>query len=169
MKDAEVRAAEAIMSIDENIKVTWAYDSTTRKGIKGEFTTSVLHFSNGKKYRLRPIMMAKENRENIADFFVEQLFRLATAANVSPLNIWLKITAIMTDSVSKNLKIVDLINAKLKMLLNMTDDILHQPLHLLCIIHTVECFDRKMLEVVKKVGMNQYFPLYLIKMFVEVF
>lgn len=103
-------------------------------------------------------MMAKENRENISVYFVEQLVRLATAIHKHPIELWNRITALMTDSASKNLKIIPLINEKLRNLPSNSpvNFEIKEPLHLLCIIHTIECFDRKMMEIVKKVGTYMY-------------
>lgn len=96
-------------------------------------------------------MMAKENRVNIAKYFVEQLKRLSLTISVNPIVLWNKIDAIMTDSASKNLKIIGLI---MEMLAQFQEDEIipiREPLHLLCCIHTLECFDRKMLDQIKEV------------------
>lgn len=107
---------------------------------------------------MRPILMAKENRQNIAQYFIEQLRRLAVAGNTSPIIIWNKVSAIMTDSASKNLKIIPLI---IEILYNSHNcnpsETINEPLHLLCIIHTVECFDKKMLEQIRKVKLILFF------------
>lgn len=42
------------MSNEENQKLTWAYDTTTRKQTKDEWSSCV-HFSNGRIYRMRPL------------------------------------------------------------------------------------------------------------------
>lgn len=95
--------------------------------------------------------MAKETRNNITQYFVEQLKRLSVAANTSCVGIWNRITAVMTDSVAKNLKIVPLIMEELLSMEPSKDIFIAEPYHLLCLIHTLECFDRKMLEQVKKI------------------
>lgn len=57
---------------------------------------------------LRPIKFAYENREQIIYLIVETLQRLSAAAsklNASASNLWRNIDTIMTESVTKNLKI----------------------------------------------------------------
>lgn len=150
--DEEVHCANAIKNASAGTRITWAYDTTTRKGIKGEWVSSNVHFNNGKKYRMRPILMAKENRNNIAQYFIEQLKRLAVAGNTSTIVIWNKISALVTDSAAKNLKIIPLIIEILHNTHSYDPNLtINEPLHLLCIIHTLECFDKKMLEQLKKV------------------
>lgn len=145
--------ANALKEAPTGTRITWAYDTTTRKGIKGEWVSSIVHFEDGRRYRMRPIMMAKENRNNIAKFFIEQLKRLAVAGNTSTIVLWNKISALMTDSASKNLKIIPLIIEFLRDMNSCYDPtiIVNEPLHLLCIVHTLECFDKKMFEELKKV------------------
>ena len=57
--------------------------------------------------------------------------------------LWGKITALMTNSVSKNLEMENLIAATL-----LSD---HIPLHLVCVSHTCETFDTGNLAVLKLV------------------
>ena len=75
--------------------------------------------------------------------FITILGRLAIASGVDKKLIWSKIGAIMTDSVSKNLEIGNMIAASLSSL--------HIPLHLLCASHTCEGFDTGNLAVLAKI------------------
>lgn len=69
--------------------------------------------------------------------------RLGKCVNRSPTDMWKKISAVMTDSVSKNLKICDGISAVL--------ETTHVPLQLLCSAHSCERFDRDMLDYILQV------------------
>ena len=92
-----------------------------------------MSFSDGREFELRPIFFAHEDREQISLLLVETMKRLAVAATSSDLpakKLWENLYAIMTDSVSKNLHIEDLIANSLGST--------HKPLHLLCKSHTVE-------------------------------
>ena len=71
------------------------------------------------------------------------LHRLALLAKVERNVIWEKITAIMMDSVTKNLDIENLIAASLYSN--------HIPLHILCVSHTCEVFDTGNLYVLSQV------------------
>ena len=82
---------------------------------------------------LRPLFFAYEDREQIISLIVESLKRLSVAANkldVTASNLWEKIDAIMTDAVSKNLKIEDGVGEALPSR--------HVPYHILCKSHTCE-------------------------------
>ena len=136
-------AVIALWSKDENVKSTLHYDTTTRNTIDGEWPAIILYFFNGDEYILRPLFFAYEDHKQIAELLVETYSRLSVAAsvdkqeNITPAALWEKTDAIMTDSVSKNLKIEDLIGESLG-----SD---HQPYHLLC--KSFEKFDATKLEV----------------------
>ena len=89
-----------------------------------------------KMISLRPLFFAFEDREQIVELIVETLKRLHVAADnpsLTTIDIWEKIDALMTDAVSKNLKIetgvAECLASK------------HVPYHLLCKSHTCERFD----------------------------
>lgn len=87
--------------------------------------------------------MAVEDRKNIFNLFVASLTRLALTVHCDKKVLWEKITAVMTDSVEKNLRIEDLIAASLPSQ--------HIPLHVLCVTHTCEAYDTGNLAVLKHV------------------
>ena len=62
---------------------------------------------------------------------------------ITPQELWVKTTVIMTDSVSKNLKIEDGVTDTLK-----TN---YRPYNLLCKSHLVEAFDCSMIEVLSEI------------------
>jgi hypothetical protein len=96
-------AAKALLEKPEKSKATLHYDSTTRAKIQGEWTSLILEFSDGRVFDLKPLTMAIENSENIANFFVEELTRLSVIAKVRVTDIWEAVDSLMTDSVAKNL------------------------------------------------------------------
>ena len=119
-------------------KTTVHFDTTSRSNIDGEWPSIILRFSSpiSKEYRLRPLYFAYEDREQMTLLFCETFKRLAAVCSIKvkeaiePKILWEKIDAIMTDAVTKNLKIEETIpNA-----LGST----HMPHHLLCKSHTVE-------------------------------
>ena len=137
----ERNCALAMLDTDETDKITVHYDTTSRRRVNGEWTSVIVKFSSGNTFRLRPLSLAVENRENITKLLVEQLKRLSEAGETTPAALWEKINALMTDSVAKNLHIEELVAATL----NST----HIPFHLLCVSHTCEVFDRGNLRVLK--------------------
>ena len=82
---------------------------------------------------LRPLFFAYEDREQM---IFESLKRLSVAAkkpNVTASNLWEKIDAIITDAVSKNLKIEDGVGEALPSR--------HVPYHIMCKSHACERLD----------------------------
>ena len=138
-------AGLALLNKQDNVKSTLHYDTTSRCHIDGEWPSIILSFSDGRDFELRPIFFAYEDREQIALLIVETFKRLAVASTESDLcakHLWENLYAIMTDSVSKNLHIEDIIADSLGST--------HKPLHLLCKSHMVEKLDACNLEVLAK-------------------
>ena len=103
---------------------------------------------------LRPLFFAYEDREQIISLIVESLKRLSVAANkldVTASNLWEKIDAIMTDAVSKNLKMEDGVAEALQSR--------NVPYHILCKSHTCERLDTDNLttlsQIEAKVGLRE--------------
>ena len=111
--------------------MTIHYDTTTRKRLNGEWPSLILKTCSGKKFRLRSLNMAAEDCKNIVNLFIATLSRLE------------KVSCLMTDSVSKNLQIENLIAATLVSH--------HIPMHLLCVSHTCEVFDSGNLHVLNQI------------------
>ena len=145
----EKNAALALLNKPTSVKATLHYDTTSRNCIKGEWPAILLNFSDGQEFVLRPLSFAYEDRDNITDLLVETYHRLADAVSIylkkviEPIKLWEQTTAIMTDSVSKNLEIEKLIAASLNSK--------YVPLHILCKSHTVEKFDETNLKVLMKI------------------
>lgn len=145
----EFECANEIRNAPSETLITIGYDSTSRSGLKNEWVSFVVHFSDREeKYRLRPLYLAFENRANAASIFVEQFKRLGFLCNIEPKNVYEQINAIMTDSVSKMLGIEDLIADQLRSY--------HKPYHLLCVSHTVEGFTRAQTEVILEVCVSDF-------------
>ena len=140
---AERNAALALLDTTPSDVVTFHYDTTTRKRLNGEWPSLVIQTSSGKKFRLRSLNMAVEDRRNIVNLFLASLNRLSLTVGCNKSLIWEKLTAVMTDSVQKNLQIEQLIAASLSSN--------HVPLHLLCVSHTCEAFDAGNLLVLKDI------------------
>ena len=157
----EKDAATALNNISPGTKVTLHYDSTSRSKIDGDWPALILIFSNNQRFTLRPIFFAYEDRAQIIRLVVETYSRMAATLNnednsVTSKVLWEKTTALMTDSVTKNLKIecgvAEVLNSR------------HIPYHLLCKAHTVEAFDRSNLEVLGTIEKDVSFRAKLEKM-----
>ena len=157
----EQDAAIALWSKDENVKSTLRYDTTTRNTTDDEWPAIILYFSDVDEYVLGPLFFAYGDHKQIAELLVETYSRLPVAAsidkeeNITPAALREKTDAIMTDSVSKNLKIEDLIGESLG-----SD---HRPYHLQCKSHTAGKLDATNLEVLatieKSVKQRELFEL----------
>ena len=95
---------------------------------------------------LRPLFFAFENREQIVLLIVETFKRLSAAIeklNVTPRQLWEKIDAIMTDSVTKKLKVeygvADMLGSS------------HILFNILCKSHTCERLDSDNLFTLSKI------------------
>ena len=71
----ELDAVTALLDIQSDIKTTLHYDTTTRCGIDGEWVSLILSLSDGRRYRLPPIYLAYEDRDNIVRYIVESYQR----------------------------------------------------------------------------------------------
>lgn len=146
----EEQAAFTILNCPHGVKIVLYYDSTTRKGISGEWTSLIIIVGD-EVFRLRPLQLGKETRDQIADFIIENLNRLAILGGTSAKVLWEKITALMTDSVSKNMEIEKIIAQKLESL--------HIPLHLICQSHFCESLDRGvekcLVAIDEKIGLEE--------------
>ena len=120
-------------------KCTLHFASTQRSKIDRDWSCPILIFSNIWRFSLRPLFIAYEDRENLVHLTVETYEHLALNEVITPPELWVKITAIMTDSLNKNLKIEDGVADALKMN--------YKPYHLLCKSHLVETCYRSMIEV----------------------
>lgn len=122
------------------------YDTTTRDQIDGEWAVFLVKFSsNNSTHRLRSISMAYEDRSNIVSIFVEQIERLALAANTTAVEIWRGVSAVMTDLVGKNLKVAPAVSQTIGM------DPQRAPWQLLCTAHSCVVMDTKCIELYNEI------------------
>ena len=135
----EKEAATALYNMPYDVKSNVHFDSTQRSKIDRDWPCLILIFTNNLRFSLRPLFFAYEDRENIVRLIVETYIRLALAITstdqaVSAKDLLEKTKAIMTDSVSKNLKIEEGVAD--------VSQSNYKPYHLLCKSHFVEAFDR---------------------------
>lgn len=151
----EISAVESIIAKKPATKITWHFDSTSRSRVQGDWPSLILNFINdddpkeNKMHRLRAIFFAYEDREQIVKLFVETLKRLSVASDgqLSPVDIWESIDAIMTNAASKNLEIGKGV-AKL-LYPDKPPDEWHIPKHLLCKSHVCEKLEESCTKVCK--------------------
>ena len=144
----EKDAATALYNIPSGTKVTLHFDTTSRSKIDGDWPALILIFSDKRRFPLRPLFFAYEDRVQIIRLIVETFQRLTATISaeehpVSAKMLWEKTTALMTDSVSKNLNIGE---GVAECLLST-----YVPYHLLCKAHPVEAFDRSNLAVLASI------------------
>ena len=76
-------ALALIETSEEESMTTLHYDTTTRKRINGEWPSLILRMESGKKFRLRPLSLAVEDRQNITKLLVTMLKQMAIAGKIS--------------------------------------------------------------------------------------
>ena len=155
-------AASTLYNMTPDVKCTLHYDTTQRCRIDGEWPALIFSFSSGYRYSLRPLFFAYEDRAQIVRLVTETYLRLGATLLALQNNphvakiLWEKTTALMTDSVSKNLGIENGVAEYFGST--------HLPYHLLCKSHTVEALDRCNLEVLSRLELKLEFRNKLIAM-----
>ena len=144
----ERNAALAILDAsDDELATTLHFDTTSRKRIKGEWPSIIIRMNGGKKLTMRPLNMAVKTRGNITSLLVNTLKQRSIASATNSKELW-ETSALMTDSVAKNLQIEEQ-NAN-TLMPN------HIQFHLLCVSHTFEVFDKFLLcEIERKIGLKE--------------
>ena len=100
-------AGVALFKKNSDTKLTLHFDTTSRNNIDGEWPSLILNFSNTRRYRLRPLFFAYEDRANIIRLIIEtyECLAVASAAELSsPVSaclLWEKTDSLMTDAVTK--------------------------------------------------------------------
>ena len=110
-------AGLALLHRPDNTKSILCYDTPSHCQIDGEWLSIILSFSDGTDFVLCPLFFAYEDREQTVLLLVETIKRLsvaATGSDESAKKLWENRFALMTDSVSKNLKIEDGISESLR-------------------------------------------------------
>ena len=136
---------------DDDCVTTLHFDTTSRKRINGEWSSVIIRTKDGEKFRMRPLSMAVETRVNITSMIVAALKRLSVASGADSKELWEKVSALMTDSVAKNLHIKEQIVNTLSSS--------HIQFLILCVSHTCGVFDKGnisvLCEVERKIGLRE--------------
>ena len=74
----ENQAAMALYTKPDDIKSTLHFDATSRSKIDGDWPALILVFSDNRRYSLRTLFFAFEDRQNIVRLIVETYKRLAS-------------------------------------------------------------------------------------------
>ena len=90
-------------------------------------------------YPFPTLPIAKETKQNLAELKLTLLAILATCGGVTKEVLWRKVDFVMTDGVSHNRGVEDLVAESL--------DVDHLPAHLLCNVHPSLMFCREMLKI----------------------
>ena len=159
----EIAASKTLLSMTSDTRCTLHFDTTGRSRVDGEWPALILNFlskdrTKCKMLRLRALFFAFEDRVQIVRLIVETFKRLAVAScerSVTAVVLWEKIYAIMTDSVTKNLKVEEGVSEELG-----TD---YVPLHLLCKSHTCEKLDESCINALVYVETELKYSELLIK------
>ena len=102
----ERNAVLAILDISgDDCVATLHFDATSRKRINREWSSVIMRTKDGKKFRIYLLIMAAEIRDNVTSMIVAALKRLSLASGADSKELWEKVSALMTDSVAKNLHI----------------------------------------------------------------
>ena len=116
--------------------------------------------NGGKKFRMRPLSMVVETRENITSSLVNTLKLMSIAGATDSKELWDKISALMTDSAVKNLLIEEQIVNTL-----MSN---HIPFHVLCVSNTCENFDKgymfELCGIERKIELRELFISHIPKL-----
>ena len=116
----ERNAVLAILDISgDDCVTTLHFDATSRKRINREWLSVIMRTKDGKKFRIYLLIMAVEIRDNVTSMTVAALKRLSVASGADSKELWEKVSALMTDSVAKNLHIKEVKQC----LHNINDDI----------------------------------------------
>ena len=146
----ENQAAMALYLKPDNIKSTLHFDATSRSQIDGDWPALILVFSDHQRYSLRPLILPLRTAKILSGLLLKhirgwrQLLVFPPKELVEPVQLWKNTNSIMTDSVSKNLKIGEEVS-------KVFESNVPPPIHLLCKSHPVEAFDRSNLTVLAKI------------------
>ena len=137
------KIAQKIAEAPSNATVTLHDDGSRAQGCGGYSVSGVT--LPGKEpgtteyFPFPTLPIARETRENLAELKLTLLSILATCGGVTRQNIWTKVDFSMTDSVSHN-KLVEEVVSK-------TLEVDHLPFHLLCNVHPTLMFVREALKL----------------------
>ena len=128
-------------SDDKKVTVTYHDDGSRTQGA-GSYSVQGISLQ-GEFYPLPTLPISSETRDNLAALKLTVLELLATCGNTSMEELWARTDFIMTDSVSHNLEVENLVSNEL--------DMSYKPGHLLCHTHPALMFSRVLCNVWKSV------------------
>ena len=112
----------------------------------------------GSYYPLPTLQISSETRSNLAELKLTILSLMSVCSGVPRDDIWVKIRFIMTDSVSHNLGVEELVSERL--------GLEHVPRHLVCQVHPSLMFNRETTGLFKdidtKIGHDKIFAAFAI-------
>ena len=131
------KIAEKIISTDQSVTVTYHDDGSKKQGA-GSYSVQGASI-NGQFYPFPTVNISSETRQNLAELKITILNILAVCGGVTSETLWEKIDFVMTDSVSHNMMVEQIVSEKL--------DVEHTPEHLLCQVHPSLMFNRVLTKV----------------------
>ena len=125
------KIAERISESSSNASVTLHDDGSRAQGCGGYSVSGVtlpgVEPGTTDYFPFPTLPIAKETRENLAELKLTLLSILAACGGVTRQSLWSKVDFVMTDSVSHNKGVEDLVAERL--------EVDHLPSHLLCNVH----------------------------------
>ena len=134
-----------ILSSDDKTTTITYHDDGSRTQGAGSYSVQGISL-NGEFYPLPTLPISRETRENLASLKLTVLELLATCGEVTVQELWARTDFLMTDAVSHNLEVENLVSEKLEME--------HTPGHLLCNTHPSLMFSRVMCNVWKDIDIT---------------
>ena len=119
------KIAEKILSTDQSVTITYHDDGSKKQGA-GSYSVQGASI-NGEYYPFPTVNISSETRVNLAELKLTILSLLAVCGGCTRESLWEKVDFVMTDSVSHNLMVEDIVSEEL--------EVEHTPGHLLCQVH----------------------------------
>ena len=126
------KITEKIISSNQSVTVTYHDDGSKKQGA-GSYSVQGASI-NGQFFPFPTLNISSETRQNLAELKITILHLLAVCGGVTKEVLWEKIDFVMTDSVSHNMMVEDIVSEAL--------DVEHTPGHLLCQVHPSLMFNR---------------------------
>ena len=135
------KISEKIISSDQSVTITYHDDGSKKQGA-GSFSVQGASI-NGQFYPFPTLNISSETRQNLAELKLTVLNFLAVCGGVTKEALWEKIDFVMTDSVSHNMGVEDIVSDVL--------EVEHTPEHLLCQVHPSLMFNRVLTKLWREV------------------
>ena len=131
------KIVQEMLDSEDRATITYHDDGSRTQGT-GAYSVQGIT-AKGQYYALPTLKIAAETRENLADLKVAVLSLLAVCGGVTKESLWEKVDFVMTDSVSHNMGVADIVSQKL--------EVSHIPDHLLCHVHPSLMFNREICKL----------------------